>query len=377
MFKAVSRLSWPFYFGASFLAVVYFQEITKKAAACCFYIPLSLIVLLNAWEIHDYVVPRFKDTQHANFFSRTKKEEIRTLLKEGKVDMSQYQAMLTLPKQMFWTDNFISEINFNSQFYGNSISMATGIPLINSMLSRISIGQTAEAIEMLANPLVERSLPGKFPNQKDILLILGADHPPLSKGEQFLTEIADTVLKHPAFTLFRLPLNRMNDNKYVAEAKAAAASKGSPANIYHQGFDTSPTLPHYFGQGAKEYDKGANILFEGTIAEVTDTTYTFSIWTHIDHLKYGIGDFVITVSNDKNERISEKFIETRRSNEVHDDWIRSETEFPLKKGDKIKVVFNASRKLVVDELLIKPKNEHFKIMGQNHSFLFDGFSVME
>ena len=375
MFKAVSRLSWPFYFGASILAVVYFQEITKKAAACCFNILIILIVLANLWEIHDYVVPRFNNTQHDNFFSKAKKDDIREVIKQGKVDMTQYQAMLSLPKQMYWTDLFLSEINFNSQFYGNSISMATGIPLINSMLSRISIGQTAEAIEMVANPLVERSLPGKFPNQKDILLILGADHLPLTLGEQFLTAVADTVLKHPAFTLFRLPLNRINDNKYVTEAKAAPVQPVKANNIYHQNFDNTPSVPHYFGQGAKEYDKGANVLFEGSIAEVTDSVYTFSIWTHIDHLKYGIGDFLITISNDKNERVAEKFMETRRSNEVHDEWIRSETEFPLKKGDKIKVVFNANRKLVVDELLIKPKNQHYKVLGQNSDFLYDNFKI--
>jgi len=53
------------------------------------------------------------------------------------------------------------------------LSAATGIPMISSMLSRMSVSQCAEAIQMLAHPVVHRDLIPKLPNQKDLLLLVG------------------------------------------------------------------------------------------------------------------------------------------------------------------------------------------------------------
>ena len=375
MFKAVARLAWPVYFGLSVFAAVFFYELTKERCKCCLYIPLVVFILMNLWEIHDYIVPTFDNKYHANFFSKSNNEQIKDLLKAGNVDIDQYQALLCIPKQMFWSDNQLSDINFNCQFYSNRISLATGIPLINSMLSRVSVGQSSEAIELISNPLIEKSLPKKFPNQKDILLLLGAEHLPLTEGEIFLTEISDTILKNEHFTLFRLPLNKLNDNKYIKEAKNTPETDKSKNNIIYNGFNDNNSNIKYFGNGAKVMEKGEHIVFEGTINDPTDSIYQFSCWTHIDNEKYGMGDFRLMIINEKNETLYDKNIETRRSSDIHDDWIRSEDTFKYQKGQKIKLLFNCNRTLTLDELLIRPKNQHIKLELSNSSFLYNGFKI--
>jgi len=374
MFKAVARLAWSLYFVLSILVVVFFSRITANSCKCCHYIPLVLFVFLNFWEIHDYILPNFENKYHGNFFSKKSNDEILKILKDGNVKVEDYQAMLCLPKQMFWSDNILSEINFNAQFYGNRISLATGIPQINSMLSRVSVGQSAEAIELISNPLIEKSLPSKFPNQKDILLLLGAEYLPLTKGESFLTSICDTVLKNEHFTLFRLPLNKLNDNQYILEARNSKNNEFNNVKFIYKNFDDEHSNIKYFGNGSMKFSKGEHVIFENSIINPTDTSYKFSIWTNIDHEKYGIGDFQLIISNEKNEIVFEKFIETRRSGDIHDDWIRSEADFPYRKGDHIKIIFKANRILILDEFLIRPNNEHIKILGDG-SFLFDGFKI--
>lgn len=374
MFKAVARLAWSTYFVLSIFAVVFFSKITENSCKCCLYIPLGIFIFFNYWEIHDYILPNFENKYHDNFFSKKSNDDIRAIIKSGNVNIDDYQAMLCLPKQMFWSDNILSEINFNSQFYGNRISLATGIPQINSMLSRVSVGQSAEAIELISNPLIDKSLPLKFPNQKDILLLLGADHLPLSKGEVFLISISDTILKNEHFTLFKLPISKLNENKYIQEARNSKSSKLLSNNFIYNNFDEDQANLKYFGKGAKKFSKGEHVIFENSLENPTDTSYQFSIWTNIDHEKYGIGDFQLIISNEKNEIVFEKFIETRRSGDIHDDWIRSEADFPYRKGDHIKIIFKANRNLILDEFLIRPNNEHIKILGDG-SFLFDGFKI--
>ncbi len=73
-----------------------------------------------------------------------------------------------------------------------------------------------------------------------------------------------------------------------------------------------------------------------------------------------MGDFRIMIINEKNETLYDKHIETRRSSDIHDDWIRSEDTFKYQKGQKIKLLFNCNRTLTLDELLIRLKSTILK-----------------
>ncbi|MGB4959939.1 MAG: hypothetical protein WBO36_10720, partial [Saprospiraceae bacterium] len=378
MFKAVGRLIWPLYYALAILAVLYLNHFSTKMVQWVAIPVIVLSALIWKWEINTYTMVDFRDKVHGNFLGQAQKDEVAQLFKEQNIQIDDFQAILGLPKLMSWTDNFISEINWSTQYNSMKISLSTGLPMVSSMLSRMSIGQTADAIELLADPLVNKTLAVKFPNKKDLLIVCGVDFPPMSRGEKFLIEISDTLYSAPnGFTLLRLPLDKINDNKYIKEARQIV-SEGQNVHPehFHVGFDDENADVKYFGGGSKLCTKGYHLLYEDTIANPVASHYIFSIWTKIDHQKYGVGWFRCKVQNKNGDVIYEEVPDTRRSNDVDGEWIRTELKFPAEKECKVTISFEANRSLYVDELLIRPEGAHVIFEDQASGYvLFNGYKI--
>jgi hypothetical protein len=376
MFKAVGRLIWPFYFAMTILAVLYLNHLSinlNKSVS----IPIILLAaFIWNFEINSYVKPFFKDWNSHNFFSRSETDLLSKTLNENHIHADSFQAILSLPKIMTWTDNFCSEVNWSAQFNSMNISRTTGLPMINAMLSRMSIGQTAEKIELLANPLIAKAFVDKLPNKKDVLIVLGRDYPQLSSGEQFLVDISDTLYQQPnGFTLLKLPIDKINNNKYQSDARKKLKDNlhQNVAHIYN-GFENKSSPYSYFGKGAKLFHKGDYVILNDTFRNPISDKYTFSIWTRYDHLKYGIGWFTCEIKNNDGQELFKVTPDTRKSNEVHGQWIRTELTFPVETNSSIRISFNTNRDIYIDELLIKPDTADIIIYNsRNKDVLYNGF----
>jgi hypothetical protein len=378
MFKAVARLGWPLYFTITIMVVMVINAFYVKTHKAISLPIIIILALLWNWDINTYVKLDYKDKIHGNIFSKNDDKYILEIFKEHQINPNDFQCILSLPKLMTWTDNFISEVNWSTQFYSQKISKITGLPLLNAMLSRMSIGQTAEKIELLANPFIYKSLLEKLPNQKDILIVLGVDYPPLSSGEKFLLEISDTLYSEKnRFTLLRLPIEKINNNRHIFDAKNYVTdSINQNVYQYYDGFEDENAPYRYFGKGSKLCQKGDHILYFDTITSPVSDKYTFSIWTRFDHQKYGIGWFTCEVKNKNGDVIYKETPDTRRSNDVHDDWIRTELIFPVEQNCSVKISFNTNRQLYIDELLIKPDSSKIVIKNPNNTeILYNGFKI--
>lgn len=377
MFKAIGRLSWPFYYALTILAVLFLNHLYLHYNK---WIILPLIITLAViwnWEINTYVALSFKNKKHDNFLGNSQAEKVLKILEDNNIDANDYQAILSLPKLMTWTDNFISEVNWSSQYHSMNISRVTGLPLINAMLSRMSISQTAEKIELLAHPYVKKTFVNKLPNKKDILIVLGHDYPPLTEGELYLLRNSDTLYNEPnGFTLLKLPIE--NINKYHDTTPFREKYKDSLITnnaFYYEGFDSQKSNFIYFGNGAKAFNKGNHKIFFGTIHSPSDNVYSFSAWTRFDHMKYGIGWFTCQVKNSSGDIIFNETPDTRRSNDVHGEWIRTQIDFPVHENCTVLISFNTNRTLFIDEVLIRPKNTTHILYENENEMLIDGYKV--
>ena len=228
------------------------------------------------------------------------------------------------------------------------------------MLSRISTGQALESIELLANPLVEKSLQDKFPNKKDLLLLVGGDNPNLSAGEKYLISASDTLLNSPSYTLMRLPLNKINDFVNQREIFLNANTnqeKTDTSTFIYQNFESDGSTDFaYYGKSSKKINKGSQQILKYKFENPIDSHYICSVWTRVDHQKYGIGWFKCLIKNEKDEIVFEQGPDTRKSKDVHDEWIRTEVKFPVQKGYTVEINFDVNRIVYIDELLIRPEN---------------------
>ena len=377
MFKALARISWSIYFSLTLLSAILINHIVKGKSLSFVILILSWTIFIWTFELYGYMSPRFQNTVHDNFLSQKKKQEILEEIKS--VDIQQFQAILCIPKMVMWSDNLISDHNFTSQFISQRISHATGLPLISAMLSRISTSQAMESIELLAHPLIEKSLQTKFPDKKDILLLVSKDNQGLSSGEQYLVAVSDTVFSSNSYTLMKLPLSKINDFEHQRDqllTKYKNQVNTDAKAIIYMDFESEMSKDtSYYGKSSKRLTKGNHQILKHTFDNIIDSNYIVSVWTRIDHEKYGIGWFKCVVKNKNNEVVFEQGPDTRKSNDVHDQWIRTEVKFPVREGNSVEVSFEVNRIVYIDELLIRPENVIHVHESKNEHYLINGFKV--
>jgi hypothetical protein len=378
MFKASGRLAWSSYYIITLACVVYFDWLLKRInKTFLYYFLLAGASAVWFYEIIQYGASRYKANQYENILLPSMRQNMLDILENNKIDISQFQSMLLLPRTMAWSDNFISNLHWETQYYGLHLSASTGLPMINAMLSRMSIGQTAEAIQMLANPLIVRDRLAHFPNEKDILLLLGGKHPPLGTGEQFLIDIATPLYKSDEFSLFRLKLADINNNQYIEAAKAYYLQNKVQGNDFiHHAYDGETSPDSFYGKGAKALQKGETAVFDEILPVEKDTQYIFSAWVKIDPEKYGVAEWKLFASDSLGQTYFEGRIETRRSNDIQDGWIRAELTFPAKKGARLKAVADCNRVQYIDELLVYPAGGKVVIdLPDSDEFMLNGYKI--
>ncbi len=378
MFKAVGRLSWPFYYSMTILAVLYLNHLFKNLNKPLGIVFVLLVAIIWKWEINTYVLPEFRDKKHSNFLSVKQSDKVLNIFGENNIKVSDFQAILSLPKLMTWTDNFVSEVNWSAQYNSMNISRTTGLPLINAMLSRMSIGQTAEKVELHAHPYIRKSLVDKLDGEKDILIVLGHDYPALTLGEAYLIDMSDTLYYEPnGFVLMRLAVKNINNNQTFKKAKEKI-EESNHVNIDHfyMGYDEDDSRYSYFGKGSMKISKGVHNIFSDTLISPFEDSYTFSMWTRFDNKKYGIGWFTCEVKEENGNVIYRETPDTRRSNDVHGEWIRTEMTFPVKDRCTINITFDTNRELYIDELLIQPaKSTIIHKDTSKNRVLFNGYRI--
>ena len=379
MFKASARLGWTMFFALGVTAVVFLDKFFLLTSHK-YLVAIALFAIAAGWnaEINQYIKPRYKDVFHTNFFGQQKEAEMLAVLNQNKVNIDEYQAILSLPKMMAWSDKILSTLHFRTQITSTQLSLATGLPMVNAMLSRIGLQHTLERVQMYANPLVERTLLQKFPNQKDILLVIGTDPlPELSVGEKFLIDISERVVETKEYSLYRLKLSDLANNTIYQNAKADyAAGKGSKP-IYHLNFDEKKAEQAFYGAGSYQVNSKEEVLGTFVSPFEKDTIMNFSAWTYLDKGRWRCGFWVLKVKDQAGAELQTVAMETRKSNDVQDTWIRAEARCNLPKGGQVSVIaITETPPMMIDEVMLWPKGSIPVVDDpEAKTYLFENFKI--
>lgn len=378
MFKASGRLGWTFYFALTITAAVFLDRLFRVTSP---WYMASLFILLAAaiWnaEINQYIRPHFKEVFNENYFDQKHEQEIKDILLENKIDASQYQALLSIPKMMAWSDKILSTLNYRTQMYSTRISLATGLPMVNSMLSRIGLGHTLERVQMLSNPLVERTLLQKFPNQKDLLLVVGSDAiPELKGGEKFMVDISERVAETKDFSLYRLRLSDLVNNASVLTAKTAFRTGTNPSPSLHLSYDETPSDITFYGKGSHQTKAQEDDITSFVSPFERDTQMVFSGWTYVDPGQWSAGFWLLSIRDQSGAELENIKVETRKSNDVQDSWLRSEARFMLPRGAQLQIKSFGNKAMLVDEVMLWPAGVSPIVNDPNApTFLYENFKV--
>jgi len=378
MFKASGRLGWTFYFALTLTAAVFLDRLFRVTSP--WYMASLFILLTTAiWnaEINQYIRPHFKEVFNENYYDQKHEQEIKDILLENKIDASQYQALLSIPKMMAWSDKILSTLNYRTQMYSTRISLATGLPMVNSMLSRIGLGHTLERVQMLSNPLVERPLLQKFPNQKDLLLVVGSDAiPELKAGEKFMVDISERVAETKDFSLYRLRLSDLVNNSSILAAKTAFRTGTNTAPSLHLSYDETPSSHTFYGKGSHQTKAQEDDITSFVSPFERDTQMVFSGWTYVDPGQWSAGFWLLSIRDQSGAELENIKVETRKSNDVQDSWLRSEARFNLPRGAQVQIKSFGNKAMLVDEVMLWPAGVSPIVNDPNApTFLYENFKV--
>lgn len=375
MFKAIARISWPFWYVIVFSALIIFDFILKNTKPLFSNVIFLVFVLIWVLEFNSYMNPNFGNNVHTNYYSKNEKLSMINTLKAANINVEDYQGILLVPKYLAWTDILTSEDNFFSQFIGMKISVSTGLPMISAMLSRMSVGETAEKIEFTSNPLIKKSLHYKFQSDKDILVVYGKISSDLKAGAKHIISVSDTLINNDDYMVLRLPLNRINKFKTIEIFKSKQLENSKENDlIYFNGFDDQLITDTYSGQGALIVEEDIAFIDTFRINNSYDSLFVFSGWHKIDYSKYGSGEWEIQAHDFEDKIIYQWLFNNQLAYDIHDSWQRGEIEFYNKPTIKYFTFSykNSFKKTIIDNILIQPKNVH--IVDYNLS-LYDNFRI--
>ncbi|MCS6929729.1 MAG: hypothetical protein NZM43_09550 [Saprospiraceae bacterium] len=361
MFKAAARLGWPLYFvlsvlGARILDALY-RQISPLWAQLFFL--LTAAAVWNA-EINQYMARRFRDVFHPNIYGPKYEEEIQTVLRQNRIDPADFQAILAMPRYAVWHDKVWPGLPFEAQFWSTRLAAATGLPIINPMLSRAGTQSTLERVQMMGHPLIERSLLSKLPNKKDILLLQGNDEGEnLQPGERYLISISERLAETLRYALYRLRLDSLLHSRAITEARRLFAKGYRNPPALHLRFDENPTEVAFYGKGCYQTTPGEEWICTFPPAPFArDTVVVFTAWNYLDHRYWSPGFWIISVRDAAGREIHREKLESRKSNDVQGRyWYRVEHEVYIPRGGSVAIAAHYHQPMRIDEVMIWGKGE--------------------
>lgn len=303
-FRSIGRFAWVFYYAVN-VAAFYelYQWMARDKKMRLFIGVLALGVLcfesLRYSQSHDLRLDTIEEMAPGQAFT-----DIDSL------DFARYQAILPVPYYNIGSDNYWWSL---SGFIGQktqTLSLQTGLPLTGAMLTRTSLSQTVNQLQMVLEPYRTPALLQDLPSDKPLLMAWDEER---LVGQRHLYEHllsgARLVYAKPPLFLYELPLSAFeqhvkerHDQLYgqLTSGKLQARDGGwlttdSLTQWHASSFDHNPSAKSYQGGGGFEGLLSENnvVLDMALTTDSTSNQVTVSCWMWMAADRYPRTDMVL------------------------------------------------------------------------------------
>ncbi len=350
MFKASGRFAWPFFYCFSVISIVALNHIWEGGAKKQKSWKIIVIISLMVWGIEDYNylknVIKFK--QYGNLYSPKELKKINNDLEANQIDVHQFQALYALPTMEAWNDKFHLKIPYNTEFNATRLSMATGLPMINAMLSRIGLTQAGQAIQLASHPWIKRELLEKL-DHRPILLLLGKESK-LTLGEQYLMGLSELLMDQKSYALYRLD---PSDLKQMELPKCKAGT----GSYFFEAYNNHESSLSLEGAGAKHISEVEILFSQGGLKETKvfgSNKINASIYVLATAKKYGLPWMKATQFDDKGNKVGEQHFDIASSKDLIKNWRRAEMQIEIKEeSDSLEILLHRmNQSFLIDNFLL-------------------------
>ncbi len=370
-FRSLGRFAWPFYYVAStytaYCLYRIWRYLRRRQLGRLAWAGLPLL-LLWAGEAGMQVVTKSNQVMEgtgARDFLDPATGVVGRLTWTNR-RLSDFQAIMPLPYYNMGTDKFDLSGSGNAIYQADKASATTGLPLLATYVSRASVGQAMQHIQLLSSDMVTKELLPHFPSNKPILLLVTPDY--LTEAEQRLVRRAHLLVQTPEATLYELPIAALAATALPRERaqadsllptlprRAGGRRVTTPAGVLVESFDGAPDRRGRLGPGAYYQARdGFSTLYAGPVPVPADTgRYEASVWIN-GKSDYGYGNMRVKLYNAQG-LAGESVVDGRKATEIMGDWVRVVVPFRVPPGIIRLEVLYENRDLLADDLLIRPVN---------------------
>ncbi|MEM6396934.1 MAG: hypothetical protein AAF741_11360 [Bacteroidota bacterium] len=383
-FRAEQRLIWAFYFAFTILMMYkgyhYWHTLNQKRNKLIPITVLGLGIALCAFDVNHYLDSLNNEIFFENHFSESRNEQMLQFAKENDLNLDNYQGIYMLPTMNGWTDKVYHDGHWATYFHGMRLCVATGIPMVNQMLSRVSVEQALQNLQFVSHPIIERDKIIAFPDKRPILICRG-DETPIHPHEEWLISQGDTVAQ--GFNMTLLAYDPWDDDSYEMREEAREyarreVSEDSP--IISIDFDDMESPHLFYGDGAAQFDGSQDPVevWSGDIPDwPTDTTYEASIWVYPDRDREGLPHWYLQQLNEAGQTIAQVDQSSVKSYDTQQGWVRATMNFDLlPETTSLKLLATHPTDFWCDEFLVRSvRDTVFREVEGESTFMWNNFLI--
>lgn len=367
-FRSLGRLAWVFFYVFGVFAVHYFfllYKILSRKKLAAMGASLMVFALLG-WALDTHQNVRHT---HASFKRMKYNADLDTVrfadrLALRGIQPETYQAILPLPYYHVGTEKFAQPQGMTVSFwYSATCATQTGLPLVADFLSRTSISQSLNLLQLFSAPPLEKRILADFPNRKPLLVVSTTEA--LLPYEAAILRHARLLYEDQTCRMYHLELDAFAstaDSLRRAYAQQAEPLSSPWGGLYLDDFSSKKTYAGITGPGAHFWDTHEKIgttLFDDTLRVNTDSVseLEISVWAKVDYRLYGMPSLACTPIDGAGNRLKDTLQSGSLSVDVWRDWVRiSVCVRPAAPLMRYEIKMYSPQPATADRLLIRPLN---------------------
>ena len=376
-FRAIGRFAWVFYFSMAIISVFYLNHYISIYNYQKRYILNSFLILIipsfvfyESIEYHEETASKISVTSNL-FHKEQLNDEIKIAL--SNIQENKYQSILPLPYYYIGSENYVKyPVNSGVFKLSKLISYHSGIQLMGSFLSRTSIWESKNLMQMFAPDFYDKKIQKDLNFLKPILIVRDLKDT-LSYKENHIVSISNVIYENKQIALYSLKVqdlfkksNQLEYNNFLSQNEKLKLKNGffiSDTSMFFRFYDFEKTPSNHFKNGV-----GA---FKGLLRDYSEIfsinsndlkfgrKYKIRFWVYNGGVNFGqdrLSSSVFIINHKTHKWIS-TVVSPMNSTVIDGDWSLVEIDFEKKNQNEqydliIKGDDFSKMDVIIDDLLI-------------------------
>ena len=366
--RALGRVSWIYYYIMfAFLCIVFYQLYDSLESKPLKWFILILVIIMwgsDIYNFHSSLNKGIKTYKSKDLLNTS--TLIKDILTDKNIAAANFQAVFVLPSSSEGTEKISFSDDWSSKMNAIPFSFQTGIPLTSIVMSRSSISNSLNIMQLSSSQYIEKAICSDFKNKKPLLMIMPNDRLELFSD---IVERATLIETTNDFSLFEISVVALQKTKKIkAEIYTRIESNIDENGVFldYENEEAEGLL----SSGSKMIN-GEEKVFEIPLNIQDSVDFGLSLWYEILDDKSNVPHFNLEIFDINMKRTSVYTFRDwdMKRVEVMDNWIRLKKSYKFSSADKYVRLSAFGKFLYLDRVLLKPDEMEFQAVTRDSSFV--------